>query len=97
MCGGPGLRAIGLAALALALAPAGATAARTLPPADACLSPQTPPGGFISVSPNVEHVGTLMGEAGGVNAGGRVVGHHSTSRARRTSRSTTSPTRCTRS
>jgi hypothetical protein len=64
-----------LAALALAATVAPA-AARTLPLADTCLEPQTPPNGMTSTSLNVEHVGTMMGEAGALDAGGRLVGHY---------------------
>src|SRR3954465_2045964 len=52
-------------------APAGAV---TLPLVDACLEPQTPPNGVISLSPNVEHLGTVMGESAAMDAGGRLVG-----------------------
>ena len=67
-----------LAAGVLAVtAPGPASAlARTLPLADACLQPQTPPQGIVSMSPNVEHLGTLMGEAAAMDAGGKLVGHY---------------------
>lgn len=65
-----------LAALALAVVAVAPADAFTLPLADTCLEPQTPPNGMTSVSPNVEHVGTLMGEAGALDAGGRLVGHY---------------------
>src|SRR3954453_11987654 len=64
-----------LGALATAGAPA-ASAALTLPLADKCLEPQTPPTGLTQVSPNVENLGTLIGEAGALDAGGRLVGHY---------------------
>jgi len=57
-------------------AAAPAHAAITLPLADKCLEPQTPPNGMTYISPNVEHLGTLMGEAGQVNPGGRLVDHY---------------------
>jgi hypothetical protein len=53
-----------------------ASAKITLPLVDTCLEPQTPPQGVIDVSPNVEHVGSVMGEAGALDAGGRLVGHY---------------------
>jgi hypothetical protein len=76
---GGGLRATLLAALVLALAnaaPAGAIVGATLPLGDKCLEPQTPPNGITQVSPNVEHLGTIMGEADSLDAGGRLVGHY---------------------
>jgi hypothetical protein len=60
-------------ALAVPVAPAGA---HTLPLGDACLQPLTAPPGMTSISPNVEHLGTMMGEAGALDAGGRLVGHY---------------------
>src|SRR5690348_6822361 len=62
---------------ATAAAPASANAvAGTLPVAEKCLEPQTPPNGITLLSPNVEHLGTLMGEGGAMDAGGRLVGHY---------------------
>src|SRR4051812_27362709 len=74
---GRGIRITLLAAAAVVAACAPASrAAITLPLVDKCLEPQTPPAGLTQVSPNVEDLGTLIGEAGSLNAGGRLVGHY---------------------
>jgi hypothetical protein len=72
---GRGILTTVLAAAALAAACATASAS-TLPLADKCLEPQTPPTGFTQVSPNVDDLGTILGEAGALDAGGRLVGHY---------------------
>jgi hypothetical protein len=65
-----------LAVLVLSTSAHAAAVAGTMPVGEACLEPQTPPNGIIHLSPNVEHLGSLMGEAGAMDAGGRVVGHY---------------------
>src|SRR4051812_33339306 len=76
MVRGVGPTPLSLPALAFAGPAAPAPAGLTLPPADPCLEPQPPPQGVIDSSPNVEHVETVMGEAGALDAGGRLVGHY---------------------
>jgi hypothetical protein len=77
---GRGIRTTLLAVVGVAAASAclsgTASAAITLPLADKCLEPQTPPTGLTQVSSNVEDLGTIIGEAGALNAGGKLVGHY---------------------
>jgi len=69
-----------IAALAAAALGAGAAApaqgAMTLPLADSCMKLDSPPMGPEANSDNVEHLGSLPGEAGALDAGGRLVGHY---------------------
>jgi hypothetical protein len=47
-----------------------------VPLVDRCTPPFEPTSGSVSQSPNVEYLGSLPGEAGGLDAGGRLVGHY---------------------
>src|SRR3954452_3680051 len=69
------------ALLAAAFVAAPAAASADIPVVDKC-NPmalealQTPPGGPMTMTPNVEYVGTVPGEGGDLEPGGRLVGHY---------------------
>lgn len=69
------MAALVAAATLAALAPSEARG-HAVPAVDSCLPAQDPPTGDGSRSDNVEYVGSLVGEAGDMTAGGRLVGRY---------------------